>query len=79
MKSKIEKIADAMGVFSPIIILLLACSSYLCYPVNKNLDAEFEKKAAHGSTTGRQNNITGIMQDSNEHKYGLKPIRRFTN
>ena len=28
----IEKIADALGIFSPILILLFACASYLSYP-----------------------------------------------
>lgn len=32
----IEKIAEAMGVFSPIIILLFASVSYLHYPVEEN-------------------------------------------
>jgi len=28
----IEKIAEALGIFSPILILLFACASYLSYP-----------------------------------------------
>lgn len=33
----IEKITVALGMFSPILILLFACASYLSYPEKENI------------------------------------------
>lgn len=32
----IERIAEAFGIFSPILILILACASYVSYPEKEN-------------------------------------------
>jgi len=57
MRVKIEKIAEAIGVFSPIIILLFVCSSYLYNPENKNA----------GLKTGLRNE-SGIRDSRDEKK-----------
>ena len=36
----IKKIAEAFGVFSPILILVFACASYLSYPEKENIFPE---------------------------------------
>jgi len=40
----VEKIIDGIGVFSPIIILMLACISYLSYPEIENSYPEQKMK-----------------------------------
>lgn len=46
----IEKIADALGIFSPILILLFACASYLSYPEKETFfpDEQVIKEAKQG-------------------------------
>ena len=36
MRSFIEKTAECLGVFSPIIILIFVCSAYLYKPADEN-------------------------------------------
>lgn len=46
----IEKLADALGIFSPILILLFACTSYLSYPEKENFfpDEQVIKEVKQG-------------------------------
>jgi hypothetical protein len=37
MRLFIKKSAEALGVFSPIILLIFVCSAYLYYPAHENI------------------------------------------
>ena len=44
MRSFIERSAEFLGVFSPIIILLFACSAYLYTPTHENDEINTETR-----------------------------------
>lgn len=44
MKSLFEKTADALGLFSPIILMLFICSSYLGHPSEEEMKIDEEVK-----------------------------------
>ena len=58
MKS-IQKIADAIEVFAPIIILLFACASYLLYPGNEKSHPEkFRREIQQGIENNKVDNVS---------------------
>jgi hypothetical protein len=54
----IHKIADAIEVFAPIIILLFVCASYLLYPGNERSQTEKSKGVMeHGIEEDKADNV----------------------